>query len=111
MTEPDGVMQVREEATRGKGVKGKTIVKRGKTEEASASHQDGPVEGNRPAGKRPVMAEDSGATEMRDPQIIARIQQRAYRLFEAGGCNHGHDLEHWLEAERQIRGSSERSDR
>jgi hypothetical protein len=41
----------------------------------------------------------------RDPQLISRIQQRAYVLFQACGCEHGHDLEHWLEAERQITGS------
>jgi DUF2934 family protein len=47
----------------------------------------------------------------RDPQLISRIQQRAYVLFRACGCEHGHDLEHWLEAERQITGSLEHSDR
>ena len=110
MTEPDGIMQVREEATRGKAGKGKAIIKRGKAEAASAPHQVVPVEG-RPSGNRPTMAEDSRATEMQDPQVMTRIQQRAYRLFEAGGCQHGHDLEHWLEAERQIRASSDRSER
>ena len=109
MTEPDGIMQVREEAIRGKAGKGKAIIKR-KTEAASAPHQVVPVEG-RPSANRPTMAEDSRATEMQDPQVMTRIQQRAYRLFEAGGCRHGHDLEHWLEAERQIRGSSDRSER
>jgi len=108
MTEPDGIMQVREEATRGKAGKGKAIIKR-KTEAASAPHQVVPVEG-RPSENRPT-PEDSRATEMQDPQVITRIQHRAYRLFEAGGCRHGHDLEHWLEAERQIRGSSDRSER
>jgi hypothetical protein len=32
-------------------------------------------------------------------------------LFEAAGRQHGHDLEHWLEAERQIAGSSDRCER
>jgi hypothetical protein len=57
------------------------------------------------------MVQDSGATATRDPEVLASIQQRAYMLFEAGGYDHGHDLEHWLEAERQIRDSSERSER
>jgi hypothetical protein len=39
---------------------------------------------------------------------MARIQQRAYHLFEAAGFQHGHDLEHWLEAERQIAARSNR---
>jgi len=32
----------------------------------------------------------------------ARIAQRAYELYEANGGRHGHDMEDWLEAERQI---------
>ena len=40
----------------------------------------------------------------RDSQLTARIQERAYFLFEAGGRQHGHDLEYWLEAERQVTG-------
>ena len=51
------------------------------------------------------------ATPSRDPHLITRIQQRAYVLFKACGCEHGHDLEHWLEAERQITGSPDHSDR
>jgi hypothetical protein len=43
--------------------------------------------------------------------MMARIQQRAYLLFEAAGFQHGHDLEHWLEAERQIAGTSNRPER
>jgi hypothetical protein len=30
------------------------------------------------------------------------IAQRAYELYEQRGHTHGHDLEDWLEAERQI---------
>jgi len=30
------------------------------------------------------------------------IGKRAYSLFEQRGCIHGHELEDWLEAERQI---------
>jgi Protein of unknown function (DUF2934) len=33
----------------------------------------------------------------------ARIQQRAYELFEARGWEHGRDVEDWLEAEQQVR--------
>jgi hypothetical protein len=42
---------------------------------------------------------------------MAKIRQRAYGLFEAAGREHGHDLEHWLEAERQVTGSSDRCER
>jgi hypothetical protein len=31
-----------------------------------------------------------------------KIKARAYELFMAGGCNPGNDLEHWLQAEKEI---------
>jgi len=34
--------------------------------------------------------------------IQQRIQERAYELFVEGGCEHGHDLEHWLQAEAEV---------
>jgi hypothetical protein len=30
------------------------------------------------------------------------IRERAYQLFCESGYQHGHDREHWLEAERQV---------
>jgi hypothetical protein len=110
MTEPEGVTQVRDDASRGKGGKGKAIIKRGKTEPPSAQeNQTG--ESRRPPESKPPAPPVSGAENERDPQTIAKIQQRAYGLFEAAGRQHGHDLEHWLEAERQIAGSSDRCER
>jgi hypothetical protein len=41
-----------------------------------------------------------------DRQVFIRIQARAYDLFEASGRQHGRDLEHWLEAEREVIGSA-----
>jgi len=32
------------------------------------------------------------------------IRTLAYQLFCECGCAHGHDVEHWLEAERRILG-------
>jgi hypothetical protein len=111
MAEPERMTQVKQETSRGKSGKGKAIIKRSKAdapardqEEASA---DGPplTEGRQnasvpPAGKRAL-----------DPEILAQIRQRAYALFEERGHEHGHELEHWLEAERQVTGSSEQSER
>jgi hypothetical protein len=31
-----------------------------------------------------------------------RIAQRAYELYQAGGYEGGKEVEHWLEAERQL---------
>jgi len=45
------------------------------------------------------------------PMIIRRVPEpshqdiarRAYQLFEARGHQHGHDIEDWLRAERELR--------
>lgn len=31
-----------------------------------------------------------------------QVQQRAYELFLERGCEHGRDIEDWLEAEREL---------
>lgn len=42
----------------------------------------------------------SSETDCETPQ--ADIRALAYQLFCEHGCVHGHDVEHWLEAERQV---------
>jgi hypothetical protein len=37
--------------------------------------------------------------------IERQIQQRAYELYEQRGRTDGHDLDDWLQAEREIRGT------
>ena len=37
-----------------------------------------------------------------DEQVRARIRQRAQELWEADGRPEGRELQHWLEAEREI---------
>lgn len=84
--------------------KGKATIKRGKTE--APSRQQAPIETRRSKERQAAKGQ---AVEMQDashPEVVVRIQQQAYRLFEAAGSKHGHALEHWLEAERQITGSS-----
>lgn len=39
------------------------------------------------------------------PNIEEEIRNRAYELFEARGGAEGHELEDWLLAEQEIRGS------
>jgi len=34
------------------------------------------------------------------------IARHAYDLYLARGCEHGHDVEDWLQAERELRASS-----
>ena len=106
MSEPESMMQTRDDASRGKGGKGKAIIKRSKTEASSRPQNPQPsAAGSRRSETRQP---ESGAEERRDPQMIAKIRQRAYGLYEASGCQDGHDVEHWLEAERQITGTPDR---
>jgi hypothetical protein len=33
---------------------------------------------------------------------LEKIRERAYELFAERGCEHGHDLEDWMRAEKEI---------
>ncbi|MFN3077145.1 MAG: DUF2934 domain-containing protein [Alphaproteobacteria bacterium] len=35
-------------------------------------------------------------------ELIERIRERAYQLWEAEGCVHGRDMEYWFRAEAEI---------
>ena len=38
-----------------------------------------------------------------DEQVLRqRIAEKAYELYERGGCCHGRDLDDWLEAEQLV---------
>ncbi len=45
------------------------------------------------------MAEESGS---QPEETHERIRELAYLLWEAGGRRHGHALEYWLVAEREV---------
>ena len=38
--------------------------------------------------------------------VEEQIRQRAYQLYEQRGCEHGHDVEDWLMAERELGGQA-----
>jgi hypothetical protein len=40
---------------------------------------------------------------MTSTELHSRIAELAYRLFVRQGRRHGHDLDHWIEAEKLIR--------
>jgi len=49
----------------------------------------------------------SRAREVTEPpaetgDIQEQIRQRAYELFEQRGCQHGFDVEDWLQAEAEV---------
>ena len=107
MAERENMVHVRREqdTPRAKSGKGKAIIKRGKAEEASQP-QEQAVEGHRHRQPEPG---PSAATDATDPELMVRIQQRAYQLYEAGGFEQGRELEHWLKAEREIAALSDQS--
>lgn len=41
--------------------------------------------------------------EGKDGRVHRRIAERAFILYLEGGCRHGSDLEHWFEAEREMK--------
>ena len=54
----------------------------------------------RPSAKRRNGAENGGVDPMNSSDQIAR---RAYEIYESRGGHHGSDLDHWLEAERELK--------
>ena len=56
-------------------------------------------EHDRPSPARPVVPVDPAVGPLARTERIAR---RAYELYERRGGTGGHDLQDWLEAERQI---------
>jgi hypothetical protein len=47
---------------------------------------------------KPPLTQHAAATD-------SDIARRAYELYLARGCQHGHDLEDWVRAERELRTS------
>ena len=43
-------------------------------------------------------------SEDRETSLVTQdaIAQRAYALYQARGCEHGHDVEDWLQAQREL---------
>ena len=73
----------------------------------SGATAGGPL-GSRQAGRRE--ASSSGSTNGRSEDwaegcepLHQRIAELAYILYERSGFQDGKDLEHWLEAERQVK--------
>jgi hypothetical protein len=57
-------------------------------------------------GKQSRHHEVAGKVRPRENQeaVQEKIRALAYQLFCECGCEYGHDLEHWLEAERKVLG-------
>ena len=70
----------------------------------------------RPRRQRSTMTAASEANAMASVQTIQStlthdvIAARAYELFLSDGATHGHDVEHWLRAELELRARTVVSD-
>ncbi len=41
--------------------------------------------------------------QVSEQRTEAGVSRRAFELYEARGCEDGHDVENWLQAERELR--------
>ncbi len=55
----------------------------------------------------PVQDNNPAANSLfdRSQELTNKIRERAYQLFEARCGEHGHDLEDWCQAEREVLGA------
>ena len=59
-----------------------------------------------------VEVPDANPSSQKTPEVEdlqACIAHRAYELYEQEGCCHGHDLDHWLQAEQEVLGGDQKS--
>jgi len=56
------------------------------------------------ADRTNATATDRAPKSLAEPATapISEVAQRAYGLYLARGCTHGHDVDDWLEAEREV---------
>lgn len=54
---------------------------------------------------------DNVAEIIMEDHKIQQLRNRAYQIWEREGCPHARDLEHWLEAERELGDDDDRSHR
>jgi Protein of unknown function (DUF2934) len=59
-------------------------------------------------GEKAATAADRAPKSQAQPATVTTsdVARRAYNLYLARACEHGHDVEDWLEAERELRRST-----
>ena len=75
----------------------RTVAKAGETGSSRRTNQQELSPADSTNGKSEALAEGQDS-------LHQQIAARAYLLYERSGFQHGKDVEHWLEAERQIKG-------
>ena len=60
------------------------------------------------AHERTAAADDRALKALAQPATIANgvVARRAYDLYLERDCEHGHDVDDWLQAERELRATS-----
>jgi hypothetical protein len=104
MTEQNNTTHMNDESSRSK--RRKAIVQGSKTK-ASPGSTHGSGGASQAQTVKAATTSEPLVNHERDRHIFIKIQERAYSLFVASGFKHGHELEHWLEAEKQVVGSSD----
>ena len=58
--------------------------------------------------ERTATVADRASKPMARPLTVTNsdVARRAYDLYLARGCEHGHDVDDWLQAEHELRASS-----
>lgn len=67
-------------------------------EELSESQQSR----NRTPANPYVLSDSANGSDL-ESEVHRRIAERAFLLYQEKGFRHGNDLDHWLEAERQVK--------
>jgi hypothetical protein len=59
-------------------------------------------------GERTAMAADRAPKSPAQPATVtdSDVARRAYDLYLGRGCEHGHDVDDWMQAERELRPSA-----
>jgi len=59
----------------------------------------------RKSSRRAAVRVDSAANKPAGQVALSNedVARRAYEIWLSKGCEQGHDLDHWIEAERQLR--------
>jgi hypothetical protein len=86
------------ESTRATNASKKT---RGKSAQRPRPKRDAAAKASKGSARR--RADPVSAILSEAPPTREQIAVRAYELFAAGGYQHGHSEEHWLQAERELK--------
>ena len=57
-----------------------------------------------PGAEQEILSNPGSAEQARPAVSEEQIAERAYALYEARGREHGHDLDDWLQAQRELEG-------